>query len=114
MTLSAPLGVNVESFEREVIDYSRPVIVAFLSSTCAHCARYEPEFATAAQEAGGPVRFVRVSAQEAPALFRRYAVQATPTTLLFRGGVEIARRSGAMTKDQLLSWMRQSLQAEAA
>ncbi len=114
MTITIPLGVNQESFAREVLDYSRPVAVAFWSQTCGHCMRYNPEFEAAAQEAGGPVRFAKVAAQEAAPLFQRFGVTATPTTIVFRGGVEIARRPGYMTKDELLVWLRQSLQAEAA
>ncbi len=114
MTLTLPLGVNAESFEREVLDYSRPVVVDFWSLTCGHCARYNPEFEAAAQDAGGPVKFAKVSADDGLSLFQRYGITATPTTIVFRGGIEIARRPGYMTKDELLAWLRQSLQAEAA
>ena len=104
-----PMNVNAESFDREVLGHSRPVLADFWSPTCGHCARFNPEFDAAAEAADGQAKFVKVSAQEAMPLFQRFGVQATPTTLLFRGGVEVARRPGYIAKADLLAWMTQTL-----
>ncbi len=108
---SPPLNVNTESFDREVLEHSRPVLADFWSQTCGHCVRFNPEFDAAAEEARGQAKFVKVSAQEAMPLFQRFRVRATPTTILFRGGVEIGRRPGFMSKGDLLGWMTQALRA---
>lgn len=108
---SVPLNVNAESFDREVLEHSRPVLADFWSQTCGHCMRFNPEFDAAADEAHGQARFVKISAQEAMSLFQRFGVQATPTTILFRGGVELGRRPGFMSKGDLLAWMTQVLRA---
>jgi thioredoxin 2 len=106
-----PLNVNAESFDREVLEHSRPVLADFWSLTCGHCMRFNSEFDAAAEEARGQAKFVKVSAQEAMPLFQRFGVQATPTTIIFRGGVEIGRRPGFMPKGDLLTWMTQVLRA---
>ncbi len=107
------LIVNEASFDREVLQHSRPVVVDFSSRTCGACAKYDPEFARALDQDFTGTKFAKVLAQEAPALFSRYQVAATPTTILFRGGVEIARQQGALSGYELLSWMRRNV-AEAA
>ncbi len=94
--------------------HSRPVVVNFASRTCAACAALEPEYERAAMMDYAGVKFAKVIAQDVPALFDRYQITATPTLILFRGGVEIARQRGAMRAEQLLSWINQQAVRAAA
>ena len=43
-------------------------------------------------------------------LAERYQIRAIPTMILFRGGREIARRSGALPASELRRWVEQSIE----
>jgi len=106
--------VNEGSFEREVLMHSRPVVVSFTSRTCPACAALEPEYERATRMDYSGVKFVRVMLQDSAELFNRHRITATPTLLLFRGGVEVSRQVGAVTAEQLLSWLNQQAAKAAA
>jgi thioredoxin 2 len=111
---SYPTVVNEQSFDREVLQHSRPVIVAFSSRTCPACAALDSEFARAAASHRGGVKFAKVLLQDAAPLFDQYRITATPTLLLYRGGVEVARQLGALSAPQLLAWLTQHALRTAA
>ncbi len=108
------LIVNEASFDREVLQHSRPVVVAFSSRTCGACAMYDPEFGGVRQQDSSGTKFAKVLAEDSPGLFARYQVAATPTTVLLRGGVEVAWQQGAVTAYELLSWLQSHALPEAA
>ncbi len=109
-----PITANEQAFEREVLLHSRPVLVSFTSRTCPACAALEPEFERAASMDYSGTKFVRVVLQDSLSLFDRYRITATPTLILFRGGVEIGRQLGVMRAEQLLSWITQQTVRAAA
>jgi thioredoxin 2 len=50
------------------------------------------------------VRLVKVNTEEAPGLAQRYGIRAIPTLVLFKGGVEAKRMSGALDAGALARW----------
>lgn len=109
--MTRPLDVGAEDFSREVLEYSdQPVLVDFWSETCGHCLALNPHYDRAAETMEGRLRFVKVSFQQANELFREHKVRATPTLVLFRDGVEVARKVGAMPADDLIAWLDEQLQ----
>ena len=61
--------------------------------------------------AAQPQRFalLLVNQAEAPLTVQRLNVRATPTLLLYRDGVELARRSGALLESQIAAWLTREL-----
>ncbi len=60
------------------------------------------------------VRFVKVDSDAAPVASARYSIRSIPTLILFKGGIEVARVSGALPTAQLVSWVQQQLREAAA
>lgn len=83
-----------------------PVIVDFWAAWCGPCKTMAPHFANAASQLLD-VRFVKVDSDAAPAASARYNIRGIPTLILFRGGKEVARQSGAMPVTQLVAWIKQ-------
>jgi len=83
-----------------------PVVVDFWAPWCSPCRAMAPIFEHAASELAGKARFVKVNVDEQQALAARYAVRAIPTLILFRGGAEIKRVSGALDAGALAQWIR--------
>jgi thioredoxin-like negative regulator of GroEL len=83
-----------DDFERHVMQSAIPVIVDVWSTTCAPCKKLEPVLIKVATKYEGKVRVAELSTQAEPQLLAKLEVRATPTILVFEGGVEIGRMAG--------------------
>jgi thioredoxin 2 len=64
-----------------------------------------PHFETAARELEPKYRFAKLNTQDEPSPANRFNIRSIPTLIVFRGGKEIARQSGAMNSAQLSRWL---------
>jgi thioredoxin 2 len=60
----------------------------------------------AAREMAGQGAVVQVNTEENPQLAARFNIRGIPAVILFQGGRETDRISGAMEKNALLAWWR--------
>jgi thioredoxin 2 len=84
-----------------------PVVVDFWAPWCGPCRAMAPMFEQAASELAGKARFVKVNVDEQQALASRYGIRAIPTLVLFRGGAEVKRHSGALDAGTLARWVQE-------
>jgi thioredoxin 2 len=56
------------------------------------------------------VRFAKLDTEAAPQIAARYGIRSIPTLIVFRGGKEAARISGAMDARGIESWVSGALQ----
>src|SRR5215210_2078330 len=78
--------VNDETFEAEVVQAERPVVVDFWAPWCGPCKAVEPVFADLAESLGERVEFTKLNIDENPVTASRYGVLSIPTAILFEGG----------------------------
>ncbi|WP_426320771.1 thioredoxin [Microbacterium sp. E-13] len=108
-----PLPWVVDSSDAEftrVVDASTiPVLVDVWAPWCGPCRMVSPALEQLATELAGELKLVKVNADEAPEVSRRFEIQAIPTLILMRRGQVIARQVGAAPAHVLRSWLTQHL-----
>jgi thioredoxin 1 len=93
--------VTEQSFEEEVLQSEKPVIVDFWAEWCGPCHAVAPVLDRIVDERNGDVKLVKVNIDEQPALSQRYGVQSIPTMILFKEGEPAAAAIGAQPKPAL-------------
>jgi thioredoxin 2 len=107
-----PIDLDTTHFDQHAKAEDMPLLVDFWAAWCGPCRAMAPVFAGVAGEFGHRLRFARVDADAESRLAKRYNIQALPTMILFRGGRELARHSGAMHANALRSWVKRHVDSE--
>ena len=100
----APVELREDQFEAFVQRTGLPVLADFWAPWCGPCRAMAPHFERAAAQLRQRVRFVKVNTEEASNLAARMGIRAIPTLVLFKGGAEVKRVSGALDAASLVQW----------
>ena len=100
VSVSAQVQVTDYTFEREVMQSDRPVLVDFNAGWCPPCREMAPRLEQLAAEHRG-VKVVGVDVDDNPRLSRRFAIESLPTLMVFYRGTRVAVSTGAMSYARL-------------
>lgn len=92
--------------EKHIARSDIPVLVDIWAPWCGPCRVMGPQFEAAAQAAEPEMRFLKLNSDENQDVAARLGIRGIPTMILFKGGREVARVSGAMPSAEILRWAR--------
>lgn len=102
---NAPITLNQASFAAQ-LKGDLPLLVDVWADWCGPCKAFAPTFAQAAAQLQGRCRLGKLDSEANPQLSAQLGIRSIPSLILFRGGVEVSRQSGALPLPQLLAWLR--------
>ncbi|HEY3697587.1 thioredoxin [Phenylobacterium sp.] len=100
--------VTDQSFEKDVLQSDRPVLVDFWAEWCGPCKQIAPALEQIAEELGTQVTVAKLNIEESPTTPSRYGVRGIPTMMLFKDGQMTAMKVGAMPKQKILEWLSEA------
>lgn len=97
--------VSDSSFEQDVLNASKPVLVDYWAEWCGPCKSIAPILDEVAREYAGRVKVVKLNVDDNQATPAKFGVRGIPTLMLFRNGNVEATKVGALSKSQLTAFL---------
>ena len=94
-------AVTTQTFDQDVVQAERPVLVDFYADWCGPCKFVGPIVEDIAGEYAGQIDVRKIDVDENPELASRYGVRSIPTLVLFKDGEPQETVIGAVPKSQL-------------
>lgn len=96
-----PIEVTDESFDREILQSSLPVLLDCWAAWCGPCRMIAPVIEDLATDLAGKVKVAKLNVDENPKTAVRLSIRSIPNLLLFRNGVVIGQMVGVVPRAQI-------------
>ncbi|MEJ7810456.1 MAG: thioredoxin [Gemmatimonadaceae bacterium] len=103
MLLDRPLRLGDEDFDRTVRESEIPVLVDFYADWCGPCKMMAPAVDELAARYQGRALVAKLDTDRAQRTAKSFDIRGVPTIIVFAGGKEAARQSGAVPRPVLES-----------
>jgi thioredoxin 1 len=98
----AAKNVTTASFQADVLDNPKPVMVDFWAEWCGPCRMVSPILDEIASEYADKIDIVKVNVDEEPQLAMQYGVTGIPRMAVFQGGAIAKQMVGARPKTAIV------------
>jgi thioredoxin 1 len=96
--MSKPFEITDATFEKEVINSDKPVVVDFWAIWCGPCKMISPLMEEFATEYQGKIKFGKVDVDNNQNRAVQYGIRSIPTVLFFKEGKVVDQVIGAYPK----------------
>jgi len=104
------LYLNIQNFEKEVINSDKPVLVDFYADWCGPCKMLSPIVEQIGEEYEGKAKIAKLNVDESGPIASRYRVMGVPSLIFFKNGKEIKRMVGVQPKGQITAILDQLIE----
>ena len=111
--MSAPVKVSDASFQNDVLNSKKPVVVDFWAEWCGPCRMIAPALEELSTELGEKVTIAKINIDENPGVPQKYGVRGVPTLMIFSQGQVAATKVGALPKSKIKEWIVGSIGQDA-
>jgi thioredoxin 2 len=101
MLLDRPVRLTDETLARVVSESAVPVLVDFYADWCGPCKVMAPVLDDIAHDRAGQALVGKLDTDRNPVTTRSYSIGGIPTLILFHGGREVARETGAVPRPRV-------------
>ena len=112
--MAKPLDVTDGTFDQEVLQADKLVLVDFWAPWCGPCRTIGPVLAELAEERQDQLKVVKVNIDEHQTYAAKLRVMTIPTLVLFKDGQAVDQINGALPRRAIVALLDQHLAAPAA
>src|SRR5450759_1021992 len=99
--LERPIALDDETFTRTINESDVPVAVDFYADWCGPCRMMAPAVDALAAHLQGKALVGKLNTDHSARTASGFNIRGIPTTIVFKGGKEVARQSGALPLEAL-------------
>ncbi|MBK6488537.1 MAG: thioredoxin [Gemmatimonadetes bacterium] len=99
--LDRPWTLYQDSFQRTIAESELPVLVDFYADWCGPCKVMAPMVDELAAKHIGTALVAKLNTDQAQEVSKSFDIRGIPTTIVFKGGREVTRQSGALPLAEL-------------
>ena len=101
--------ISDASFEGDVLQSSKPVLVDYWAEWCGPCKMIAPILDDMAKEFDGRLQVAKMNVDENRDIPSKFGIRGIPTLMIFKNGQVAATKVGALSKAQLSAFITENL-----